>query len=186
MRFRIFIFLAALFSLALAACSPKKDDLDQDWQLYQNAELGISFELPDTWVTQEAGDVITLAIDQEALDNGILSGAGASITLATPKDFDGYSEPGSILELFVEYFEYGRANLERIGEPELISIQGQPASTISYRGSVREQTGFFTATIISHDDNIALVLTIDGSENEEHQDTLERITHSISIYSPIK
>lgn len=186
MRLRAFVYLIALFSLILAACSPKIEDPNQGWQTYQNDELGISFDLPETWVSQEVNGVITIAVNQEALDNQISSGTGASITLATAKDFDGFSDPDDILGLFMDYIEYGRPELERINEPELITIQEQPASTVSYRGDVREQNGLFTATIINNENNIALILTIDGSEGEEYQDALERITQSITVYSPVE
>jgi hypothetical protein len=176
-----FIVIAIVVGLFLSACSSLSNP-DDGWQIFTDDELGISFEVPDTWVSEVEGDVITVAVDQEALDNGIINGAGASITLATARDFDGFSEPGGILELFMDYFEYGRTDLERIGDPELITVQEQPAGTISYRGTVRDRSGYFTATVISNDENIALVLTIDGSENEEHLATLDRITQSISVY----
>ena len=182
----ISVFIILLFGFVFAACTPKTDDSDPGWQTYQNETLGISFDLPDTWVTQEGDGVITIAINQDALDNEIINGAGASITVATAKDFDGFSDPAGILALFIDYFESGRSDLELISEPEMITIQDQAASTVTYRGTVQEQSGVFVATIISKEDNIALILTIDGSESEEYQNTLMRITQSITIDSSTK
>ncbi len=184
MKKRLFIIYLILFSLAVAACAPKAETPNSGWKTYQNDALGVSFDLPETWVSQDANGVITIAVNQESLDNQISSGAGASITLASARDFDGFSDPVDILGLFMEYIESGRADLERIEEPEIITIRDQPASTISYRGKIREQNGLFKATIISNDENIALILTVDGSEGEEYQETLERITQSILVFKP--
>ena len=186
MKKYISVFIILLISFVFAACTPKTDDPDLGWRTYQNDALGISFDLPDTWVTEEGDGVITIAVNQDALDNEIINGAGASITVATAKDFDGFSDPAGILALFIDYFKSGRSDLELISEPETITIQNQAASTVSYKGTVQEQTGVFVATIISKEDNIALILTIDGSESEEYQNTLERITQSISIHNLVK
>ena len=184
MQLRNYVMINFLFILGLTACNAIYAEQDVGWTAYQNDELGISFDIPESWVIEENGGVVTIAANQESIENGVLTGAGASITLATARDFDGFSEPGGIMGLFMEYFEYGRENLERISEPELITVQELPASTVSYRGSVRERSGLFIATVISNEDHIALVLAIDGSENEENRATLERITQSLYVYPP--
>ncbi len=186
MKPRAIILIMIVLSVRLAACASNPEEANKGWQPYQDDELGISFELPDTWVTQEGDGVITIANDQVGLDTEISSGAGASITLATSGDFDGFSDPVDILGLFIDFFENGRPNLERIGDPEIITIQDLPAATVTFRGDVREQSGLFTATIISNAENIALVLTIDGSAGEEYQEILERLTQSISVYGPVE
>ena len=63
-------------------------------------------------------------------------------------------------------------------------LQDQPAETVSYRGTMNEQTGLFIAVIITNEEHIALVLAFDGSEGEQHQETLEQIAQSISVYPP--
>jgi hypothetical protein len=100
MKFRFYLVSITLYIFALAACTPNSEDPESGWKTYENNELGISFELPDTWVSQENDAVVTIAVDQEALDNQISTGAGASITLATAKDFDGFSDPEGILGLY--------------------------------------------------------------------------------------
>jgi hypothetical protein len=181
-----FVFTFILVALFLAACGSGNSGQNSDWQNYQNDELGISFKHPETWLIQEANGVITLAVDQEALDNNITTGAGATIMLATSADFDGWTDPRDILGLFMEYMEMGRDGLEKISEPEFTTIQDQPAGIVSYRGTIRDQTGLFTAITVINEDRIALMLAFDGSEDEQHQETLERITQSISVYPPIK
>jgi hypothetical protein len=173
-----------LFTLFLVACGSENPDLAGNWQSYQYDELGISYELPEAWVTQEVNGVVTLASDQEALNNNLSTGAGATIMLANSSDFEGWSGPLDILGLFMDYFELGREDLEQISEPKLISIQDQPTGTVSYRGTVHDQTGLFIGVIITNEDHIALVLAFDGSEGEKHQETLGRITQSISVYPP--
>lgn len=177
------IFTFILFALILIACGAKNADLDGEWKSYQNDTLGVSFELPEAWVTKEVNGVVTFAVDQEALDNNIANGAGGTVMLATVDDFDGQGDPGDIIDLFMEYFELGR-DLEKLGEPEPLTIQGQPAQTVSYRGTVQDQTGLFIAVIITNEDHIALVLAFDGSEGEQYKETLERVTQSILVYPP--
>ncbi len=178
------IFTFILFALILVACGSENSDPEGNWQNFQYDELGISFELPETWVVQEVNDVITLANDQDALENNFSSGAGATIMLATVSDFEGWSDPSDILSLFMDYLELGRDDFVKIGEPEFIVIQDQPAGTVSYHGTMNEQTGLFVAVVITNEDYIALVLAFDGSEGEQHQETLERIAQSISVYQP--
>jgi hypothetical protein len=184
MKKNILVFFI-LFTLLLVACGTNNADAEGEWQRYQNDALGISFELPEGWVTQEINGVITLAVDQEALDNNIGTSAGATVMLATADDFDGQGNPTDIIKMFMEYFEMGR-ELEKLGEPEALTIQGQPAQTVSYRGTVQDQTGLFIAVIITNEDHIALVLAFDGSEGEQHKETLERVTQTISVYPPVE
>jgi len=82
----------------------------------------------------------------------------------------------------MEYLEYGRTDLNRIGDPEMITIQELPAVNIEYRGTNREQNGNYTAVVIADDENLTLVFTFDGSENGIHQDTFERFTQSIALF----
>jgi len=175
------IVIFILFALLLAGCG---SDHSGNWQNYQNDELGISFEFPETWVVEEISGAITLAIDQEALDSNLSTGAGATIMLATADDFEGWTAPSDILGLFMDYMELGREDLEKVGEPEFITIQGQPAGIVSYHGTLEKQTGLFIAAAITNENHIALVLAFDGSDGEQHQGTLERITQSISVYPP--
>jgi hypothetical protein len=174
-------FTFILFTLILVACGNAAQE--NNWQNYQNDNLGIAFELPETWVTQEINGVITFAVDQEALDTNIATGAGGTVMLATVDDFDGQGDPSDIIDLFMEYFELGR-ELEKLGEPEALTIQDQLAQTVSYRGTVQDQTGLFIAVIITNEDHIALVLAFDGSEDEQHKETLERVTQTINVYPP--
>jgi hypothetical protein len=178
------LFISIFFAVILCACGSGNSDLNGNWQSYQNDELGISFELPETWVVQEVGGAITLAMDQEALDDDLSTGAGATIMLATADDFEGWTVPSDILGLFMDYMVLGREDLEKVSEPEFITIQDQPAGIVSYRGTVQAQTGLFIAVAITNEDHIALVLAFDGSEGEQHQETLERITNSIFVYPP--
>ena len=184
MRNTTLIVTFIFFTLILVACGSENPDLTGNWQSYQYDDLGISYELPEAWVTQEVNGVITLASDQEILNNNLSTGAGATIMLATASDFEGWSEPLDILGLFMDYLEMGREDLEQIREPEFIAIQGQPAGTVSYRGTVQEQTGLFIGVVITNEDHIGLMLAFDGSDGERHQETLERITQSISVYPP--
>ena len=170
----------------MVACGSGNSAHSGNWQNYQNETLGISFEHPKTWIVQEIDGGIRLAIDQEALDNDLSTGAGATIMLATVSDFDGLVGPSDILDLYMDYMEIGRDTLERISEPEFVTIQGQPAGIVSYRGTVKEQTGLFTLAVITNEDQIALVLAFDGSEDEQHRETLEDIAQSISVYPPRK
>jgi hypothetical protein len=184
MKNLVLIVLLVFFTLILVACGSGNSAQGGNWQNYKNEALGISFEHPETWIVQEINGGITLAIDQEALDNNLSTGAGATIMLATVSDFGGLSEPSDILNLYMDYMEIGRDTLERISEPEFITIQGQPAGIVSYRGTVKEQTGLFTLVTITNEDQIALVLAFDGSQDEQHQETLEYIAQSISVYPP--
>jgi len=183
MKKTAFVIASVLLAIFLVAC---KSESDVDWQSYQNSDLGISFEHPQTWLIQEANGVIKLTGEQEDVDNELTTGASATIMLATTTDFDGWSDPSDILGLYMEYLELGRENLEKLGEPEYITIQDQPAGIVSYRGTVREQSGLFTAVVVVNEEHIALVLTFDGSEGEQHQETLERFAQSISVYPPGK
>ena len=75
--------------------------------------------------------------------------------------------------------------VDRLGVyDDSVEIQDQRAGTVSYRGTVHEQTGLFIGVVITNEDHIALVLAFDGSDDEQHQETLERITQSISVYPP--
>jgi len=181
MKKTAFVIASVLLAIFLVAC---KSESDVDWQSYQNDDLGISFEHPQTWLIQEANGVITLAGEQDNLDDKIITGASATIMLATTTDFDGWTDPSDILGLYMEYLELGRANLEKIGEPEYITIQNQSTGIVSYRGTVQDQSGLFTAIVVVNEEQIALVLAFDGSEGEQHQETLERFAQSISVYSP--
>jgi hypothetical protein len=181
MKKNIFLFTSILLTLLLASCSSLNSD---HWQSYQNHQLGISFEHPESWLIREVNGVITLAIDQEALDNDLTTGAGAKIMLATAGDFDDWNDTGDLLDLFMEYMEMGRENLEKISEPEFITIQDQSLGFVSYRGTAYKQTGLFTAGVITNSEQIALVLAFDGSEDEQHQETLAHFVQSISVYPP--
>jgi len=118
------------------------------------------------------------------LEDNLSNGAGAAIILATTSDFEGQSNPNDILNLYMDFMESGREDLEKISEPEFITIQDHPAGTASYRGTVHEQTGLFIAVVVTNEDQIELVLAFDGSEGEQHQETLGRITQSISVDPP--
>ena len=181
MRKTIVVIASILLVLFLAAC---KSESAADWQQYQNDSLGISFEHPQSWMIQEANGVITLAGEQEDFDEGLTTGASATIMVATTSDFDGWNDPGDILGLYMDYFEMGRENLEKIGEPEFITIQDQPAGLVSYRGTVLDQSGLFTAVVVINEERIALLLAFDGSDGEQHQETLERVAQSILVYPP--
>jgi hypothetical protein len=175
------IFIFIIFAFVMVACGAGNSE---NWQTYQNDSLGISFEYPETWVIQEVGGGVALAVDQEALDSNISTGAGATIVLATASDFDGWTAPSDILGMFMDYMELGREDLEVLGEPEYPTIQDQSAGIVSYRGTMENQTGLFIAVTITNGDHIALVLAFDGTEGEQHQETLEHIAYSILVYPP--
>lgn len=88
--------LPVFFTLILVACGLGSSAHDGNWQNYQNEALGISFEHPETWIVQEIDGVITFATDQEALDNNLSTGAGATIMLATVSDFEGLKQKAKI------------------------------------------------------------------------------------------
>lgn len=176
-----YVIVSILLAILFVAC---KSESAVDWQSYQNDDLGISFEHPETWLIQEANGVITLAGEQENFDDNLTTGASATIMLATTADFDGWNDASDILGLYMEYLEMGRANLEKLGEPEFITIQDQTAGMVSYRGTVQEKSGLFTAVVVVNEEQIALVLAFDGSEGEQYQETLERFAQSILVYPP--
>jgi hypothetical protein len=184
MKKLVLIVLFVFFTLLLVACESGNSAQGGNWENYQNEALGISFKHPKTWVVQEIDGGIRLAFDQETLDNDFTTGAGATIMLATVSDFEGLTELSDILNLYMEYMEIGRDSIERISEPEFITIQDQPAGIVSYRGTIPKQTGLFTLVTIMNQDQIVLVMAFDGSEDEQHQETLEQIVQSISVYSP--
>ena len=182
MKKLVLIVILVFFTLILIACGSGNSAQGGNWQNYKNEALGISFEYPKTWIVQEIDGGIMLATDQEALDNDLSTGAGATIMLATVSDFEDLTEPSDILDLYMEYMELGRDSIERISEPEFITIKDQPAGIVSYRGTIQNQTGLFILVTIMNEDQIALVMAFDGSEDEQHRETLEDIAQSISVY----
>ena len=169
-----------VLALTLAACGSDQP-VDDGWTTYQSPQ-GLSFEIPQDWAVEEGDGVVTLASSPEALDSGDLNGAaGASITHATIDDFEGSNDTAIILDLFIDFFDSGTAELEQISPPGPTTIQGQTGSTVSYRGIVSEQDGLYTATVIANDTRLALILSIDGSTDERYAADLERVVNSLQM-----
>jgi len=176
--------LVLLAALALAACSPA-EPVGDAWESHEYQNLGVNFELPADWAVQESEQLINIANSSEGLDSETIPEAGATITLVSTDDFDGYSDPRDLLGFFMDYFEYGREDeLERLGDPEMLTIQDLPAATVAYEGTVRGQTGRYTATIIVNGEHVALVFTLDSSPDRQHEETFDRFTRSVYVYAP--
>ena len=184
MKFKSVLFFGLV--LILTACNSTSTSPDDGWKKIEYPLIGVNFEIPETWVTIDNENLINIARTEAELKDEVTPEMGASITLATTYDFDGYSDPVDILMLFIDYFESGRPKLERLSEPESITIQELPSATVSYQGTVRDQTGHFTATVINNDKSIALVFTFDGSEEGIYLEELERFTRSIFVFPPTK
>ena len=176
--------LAVLALVALAACSPA-EPVGDAWESHEYQKLGVNFELPADWAIQESEQLINIANSPEGLAGEVIPEAGATITLVGTAEFDGYSDPRDLLGFFMDYFEYGREDeLERLGEPEMLTIQDLPAATVAYDGTVRGQTGRYTATIIVNGEHVALVFTLDSSPDHQHSETLDRFSKSVYVYAP--
>jgi hypothetical protein len=141
----------------------------------------VHFDTPEDWVIEELNDTINIGSSEETLISGIEQGAGASITPATIDDFNGLSDPVEILGLFKGFFEDGRENLLITAEPAAVSINDQTGASMAYEGSIRDQAGNFGVTVITKDNIVVLVLTVDGSERGNYAKQLEQFTHSIVI-----
>ena len=178
----VLVFLLLMTSI-LSACNSPTISNNDDWEEHNFQDLGVAFELPANWTTSVNENLINITVNEDDLENGSQPTAGASITMATARDFDGFSDPQDILGLFIEFFEYGRDDLERTSEPQTTTIQGLPAATVRYIGTVRDQSGSFTVTVISENDNIALIFTFDSSETGEYAENFERFTKSVTVSS---
>jgi hypothetical protein len=181
---KLIFILLFLTALILTACNPalQAAESDTSWIKHESQALGISFELPGSWVTKEAPDVLTMANTQESLDaEKIGIGAGASITPASAADFQGINDPIKVIDVFVEFFQSSSPDIQMIQEPTEMIIQGQPAANVIFQGAVREQEGVFTTVIIAKDDDLILVLTVDGSEGGVYTETLNRFMDSVEF-----
>jgi len=178
------LIIITLVVIALASCTSAEPASD-GWQTHEYEELGVTFELPEGWAVQETEQLINIANTAEGLSGETVPEVGASITLVGIEEFDGYSEPRDLLGFFMDYFEYGRGDtLERIGDPELTTIQNLPAATVAYDGAVRGNTGRYTAAVIVSGERVALVFTMDSSVGNQYQKTLERFTESVFVRAP--
>jgi hypothetical protein len=169
--------------LILSACSPQVED--ESWIVYETEGLGIAVELPESWVIEEDQYLLSLANDSDhIISKSFENGAGGTITPTTTFNFSNVEEPVEILERLKGYFNGEENSLNVIVEPTMLTIQGQSAATMTYDGTLQGQDGRFTTTVIVNDENVAVVFTIDGSEDNQYSEMLERITSSVIVSVP--
>ena len=172
---RLCLFILITF---VSACSA-------GWTRYTSPDLGIQVDVPEDWIINDTSETIILGSDPEMFDtNKIGNGAGVTIAVADSTQFgDPATEPKELLASFMAfYIMQGNApDIVQEGEPDLYKINGQNAASATYSGSIDGEEGIYTATVISQGEKFVLVLGADGSENNEHANTIEKITKSIVI-----
>lgn len=174
---KIIVMIGLAFLLTSCGALP----FGSNWNEYNSETHNVHFEFPEDWIVEELADTINIGSSEDTLSSEIADGAGASITPAATSEFNGETEPLEILNLFREFFETGRDELEIVMEPQSTTINDLPAATMSYRGAIAEQSGEFAVTIIVQDTESILILTIDGSPDGRYGDTLERLAQSVEF-----
>ena len=177
---RKMVFLPTFFiiTILLAACSA-------GWTTFQSQDLGLKVDLPENWVLRETPGTLTITSSPDVLDNETIVGeAGVTIALANADQFSGMStDPKDILAAFIAFYlmEGNSPDIVQEGEPELFQIKGQQAASATYSGNIEGEEGVFTATVIVKGEKFVLVLGADGSADNSHAKTIDKIIKSVVI-----
>ena len=170
--------LTALFTLVLAACG---GDGQGEWATYTSDEVGLSFELPDSWAIQEDGESITFANEEALLNADLISdGGGGYVSVEPVESYGGEDDPKRLLDLLVADFT-DDGDLAVVEPVAAMDLNGQTAATVTLEGLLDTQPGTFVVVVIIANERLALILGIDGSDEGEYIEPLNRIAESMVI-----
>jgi hypothetical protein len=174
----IAVFLVA--SLLLGACN--SGETGKTWTTFESDDLGLSLDHPDSWFSQEDPDVLTLTDSEDTFSaEKIGTNAGMSFTPATSEDFMGANDPIEVLQVFLGFFDTGSEEVNLLEEPASLTINDQQAASVAFEGNIRGQEGTFKMTVITKGENLVIILSVDGSPEGLHMDTMDRIIESVLI-----
>lgn len=176
-----FIILSLSLLGLLIACG-QADDRDPTaitWQTYTNADLGVTLEMPSDWsATLDASD--SLSLDHPKADVGV------QIFVTPAADFlgSGLEEPVAFLQLFIDAFSgegSDGAALETLEPLTETTIQGQTAARVKLQGNIEEANGVVVMAALTNPRSLAVVMTVDGSNDNSYDAVLEYILQSVTL-----
>jgi hypothetical protein len=165
---------------------------------YENAELGLNFAHPPSWIVHEAFSGLTAASSQQVIDSESLADIGDEafvnmipgelgiFGMQTGQEFEA-DQPLPIIYVYQGLLENEGQEFVIVEPPAAAQIGDKNVATVIVRSAVDDQNLVtILAVVIGEDDFMTLVSAgaLDDSFDEQRP-TLERIIDSIQVYAPV-
>ena len=172
---KILIIALSFIAALLGGCATQ-------YELYSSNNLGVSVEFPKNWVIIEDELTIKAASSDDAAASGDLgTGAGLSLTPTTIDNFEGETDPKKLLSVFENIFQSSGAEFTTLEPVTRRTINEQAAASVKYEGTLNNEAGIYSATVIVKDEIVVLVMAVDGSKNGSFAGTIQYIVNSVTI-----
>lgn len=155
------------------------------FELFESEALNLTAENPTGWYIEETEVSVSFASDQSIMEAETLAGGAVlTISVGTSEQFEGETDPLALVNTFLNFFVGDNiSGLEYVQNPTETTIQGNPAAFVSMKGNVDGEFGALVLGVIRNGDRIAVILGVDGTDNSDHFETLEKILETVSLGS---
>lgn len=198
---RFLLALALFAALFLVACGEDQNvtptaEPEQAFVAYENEELGLALEHPESWVTHTGFSGLTVASDQMVIDSesldqigdeafvNIIPGELAVFGAQTGETFRA-DQPEAVLQKYKSLLE-NEGQVYTVIEPTTVStVDGENVAWMVVSSPVEAETLVTMLGVVINDEFMALISAgaLEG-QFEAVQPTLEQIVSSIVVTPP--